>query len=167
MARALELAEAAIKENGQTSRAAIDGMKRAVELIAAAGKAPARDFVAPIGASCETAQIGASGAGVLAVDETMKQAILEPDQIEISELRAYTVLISELDMLAASCKAQIQGDEDADRRVPCEINDPAAKLANNPYAAAMKEQRWLKVVAKAQIGDGDIVKLYISDADQS
>ena len=162
MDRMLNLIEKALAENGLTARAALDSNVKIVEALAANQRPAARMFVTPVGTTCATARLGGSDRS-LAIDKAMRDAITAPDAVEISEERTFRVLISELDMQTGGCKVSIEDDEDPDRRCPCEVIDPLVKTANNPYVAAMKEQLWVTVQAKAQIKDGDLDKLYISD----
>src|SRR5258708_6603111 len=52
---------------------------------------------------------------------------------------------------------------DADHRVSGEITDPQLHMANNPYSVALATQRWLSVVAKPELREGELERLYISD----
>lgn len=163
MERMIALLETAIKESGETSRAALDANVRVVELMAAHQRPATRLFVAPVGESCATASIGKTENGAIAIDKPTKDVILAPEPVEITDARVSQVLISELDMKTGGCRVFMENDDDPEHRVPCDITDPVARIANNPYVAAMKEQRWIGVRAKAQIKDGDIEKLYISE----
>jgi hypothetical protein len=162
MEKFMNLLETMLQENGQTTRAALDANVRVVELMANAQRPAARRFVAPIGESCAIAAIGSSERA-LPVDKAVKDAILAPAPSVISDATISLVLISELDMETGGCKVRFQQGEESDTRIPCEITDPIVKLAKNPYATAMKEVTWLNVRYKAQIKDGDIEKLYISE----
>jgi hypothetical protein len=73
------------------------------------------------------------------------------------------VLLSELDLKNKSCKFSLRDDDDPEHRTGGEITDPIILSPNNPYSAALSAQRWLPVVGKPQLKDGEIERLYNSD----
>jgi hypothetical protein len=157
--KALDVAETALKEMGRTSRAAIG----AVERMAANQRAAVRLFVAPVGETCATAQIGNTDNGAIKVDTEARALIDASDAIEVGPESTFDVLISELDLKNRSCKVSLHADDDPDRRVPGEITDPVIREPHNPYSEALAAKRWIKVRGKAELIDGDIERLYISD----
>lgn len=164
MHRALDLLEAALKENGLTARTSIEAMRSTVELLATGQRPAAKMFVAPIGESCTTARLGSPQNEALEIDKATKDAITAPDPVEITNEREYRVFISELDINTGGCKISIEGDDDPERRYAGEITDPVVKLPHNAYSSAMDDQRWVNVRGKAQIKEGDIEKIYISNS---
>jgi hypothetical protein len=163
MERVLNLLETSMKESGETSRTAINAMRDSVVALAGAQRPAARLFVSPVGETVSTARLGAIENEALTIDKPMKDAILAPDEVEVTDEREFQVQISELDIHTGGCKVSIEGDDEPDRRYASEITDPVVRLVRNPYAEALAEQRWLGVKAKAQLKDGDIDKLYISN----
>ncbi len=159
MELAMQVTQTAMTELGHTSRTAIQAMER----VALNEKPAARLLIAPVGLSCETAQIGQAADGALSITNEIRNAIEESSPLQIGQAGHFDILISELDLKNRTCKFQIQGDEE-DQRVSGDITDPALALAHNPYSAAMDNKRWLRVTAKPELRDGDIDKLYISDA---
>jgi hypothetical protein len=57
----------------------------------------------------------------------------------------------------------LRDQDNLDDRFNGEITDPVAQSPKNPYSTALNNQRWLWVRAKAQVRDGELEKLYISD----
>jgi hypothetical protein len=51
----------------------------------------------------------------------------------------------------------------SDERFNGQITDPVAQLPHNPYSASLDNQQWIWVKAKAQIKNGELDKLFISD----
>ena len=153
------IAEAALREMGQTSRAAIE----AVERVALNNGPAVRLFVSPIGQSCETAQIGSPENGAVAVDAQMRTAIEANDPYEIGAEGLFEIRITELDLKNRSCKFQLREDEDQEQRYSGEITDPVIMVPHNPYSSAMDSQRWVTVRGKPQLRDGELEKLYISN----
>lgn len=159
---ALELAEKALAEMGQTSRHAMDVVQR----IANNQRPAARLFVVPVGQSCARVTLGDRNDGAIPIDKPRRDSIDAPEPIEIGETGRFSILLSELDLKNRTCKFSILGEPEADsedRRINGDITDPMLHAANNPYSLALANQRPLEVAAKPQLKDGQIEKLYISD----
>jgi hypothetical protein len=159
MKAALEVVEKAITEAGQTSRHAID----AVERMAANQKAAVRLIVSPVGETCSQIRIGEIDQGAIIIDKSIRDAIEAPEQIDFGPTSTFDILLSELDLRNRSCKFSLRSIDNEDRRVNGEITDPILLRPRNPYSEALTAQNWISVVGKAQLKDGDIEKLYISD----
>jgi hypothetical protein len=156
---ALDVASKAVAEAGQTSRHAIDAVVR----IAENQRPAARQLVAPIGQTCTTLQIGQSYDGAVAIDIEMRNAIEAADPVVIGNAANFEILLSELDLENRSCKFRLRNVDNPESRTVGEITDPVLLQPNNPYSAALNSQRWLPVIAKPQLKEGDLDKLFISD----
>lgn len=157
--KAFELALKCVEENGLTARMAIEAVSKIAE-----GQRPAvRQFVVPIGESCETAQIGNLPSVALLVDRSDREEIDADDQTTIGDEASFEILISEIDLHNRTCKLQMRG-ESVDKRFAGSITDPAIGMAANNYAMALSERRWLMVKAKPEMSDGNVVRLFISDS---
>jgi hypothetical protein len=159
---ALELAEKALAEVGQTSRHAIDAVAR----IAANQRPSVKLLVAPVGESCSYMRVGDPEYGALSIDKPMRDAIEAPDPIEIGPSGFFDILLSELDLKNKSCKFMLRNEDDPEHRITGEITDPILLTPNNPYSAALASQRWIGVVGKPVLKEGEVEKLYISDVHQ-
>jgi hypothetical protein len=151
--------EKAMAEVGQTSRHAID----AVERMATYQRPAARLLVHPIGVSCASLSIGEPSQDGLLINRTMRDAIDAPESLVVGAARRYEILLSELDLKNRSCKFSLRAEADPEHRVNGEITDPILHVPNNAYCIALTEQRWLSVIAKPELKDGEIERLYISD----
>ncbi|MHC1947305.1 hypothetical protein IF803_23270 [Bradyrhizobium sp. UFLA06-06] len=156
---AKEVAVKALEEMGHTSRTAIEAMER----LAMSQRPAVRLFVSPVGESCSIARIGDPNFGAIAVDQEMRRSIESSEPIEISASAEYDVLISEFDLKNRSCKFSLRDQDDPNDRFNGEITDPVAQLPQNPYSDALNSQRWIRVRAKAQLKNGELEKLFISD----
>lgn len=156
---AMETVQKAMAEVGHTSRHAMD----VVERIAANNRPSIRLLVTPVGTACETMRIGKPADGAIQIDQEMRAAIDAPDPIQISPAKQFDVLLSELDLKNGSCKFALRDSDDPDHRVIGDITDPLIYVPDNPYSQALSSQRWLSVTAKAEIKDGELTKLFISD----
>lgn len=156
---ALAVTEKAISELGRTTRHAMD----AVERIAVNQRPAVKLFVAPVGETCTSVQVGRTIDGAILIDRTMRDQIEQPDPVQIGAANAFEILLSELDLKNRSCKFALRTEDDPERRIVGEITDPILLNPNNPYSEALSKQRWLAVTAKPQLKEGEMEKLYISD----
>jgi hypothetical protein len=100
------------------------------------------------------------------LNSATRSAIDAPDPVEITDTRSYEIFISELDTKNRTCKFSLR-DDDPDHRISGEITDPVIQAAHNPYLEAFAAQRWVSVLGKAQLKDGEMEKLFISDVHTS
>jgi hypothetical protein len=149
----------ALEEMGHTSRATVEAMERVV----LAQRPAIKMFVSPVGESCNFARIGDPSFGAISVDTAARETIDAPEPVEIRETMEYEILITEFDYKNRSCKFSTRDQVNSNDRFNGEITDPVAQAPKNPYSAALDNQRWIWVRAKAQIRDGELEKLYISD----
>lgn len=156
---AMDVVEKAVTELGQTSRHAMDAVAR----IATNQRPAIKLFVSPIGETCNSVRVGKTIDGAISVDRAMRDQIEQPDPVQIGGAASFEILLSELDLKNRSCKFALRSEEDPEHRIVGEITDPIVQNANNPYSEALSKQRWLSVVAKPQLKEGEIEKLFISD----
>lgn len=157
--KAFELARLAVEENGMTARAAIEAMTRVTE----GQRSAVRQFVAPIGDSCGTAQIGSVANGVLTFNKSDREDIDSPDAVQLGEAGQYDIIISELDVKNRTCKFNVIGSGE-ERRLSGSILDPAIISPRNNYSLSLSEHHRLKVTAKPEIVEGEVTYLHISDS---
>ena len=162
-ALAIELAKTAVMEMGSSSRASAEAIAKAIESMAASQRGNARALVAPIGETCSTLIVGNPDTASLVVDKSVRDAIYENDPIEITDAKPYEVKISEIDIVRKTCKVSFIDDDQSDRRFDGIITDPTIGLPNNKYVNALALINPIKVIAKAQLKNGELHKLYISD----
>jgi hypothetical protein len=154
-----DIAMKALEEMGHTSRATVEAMERVVS-----SQRPAiKLFVAPGGESCSVARIGDPSFGAISVDVATRDIIDAPDSAQILDAADYEILISEFDFKNRSCKFSLREQDNPNDRYSGEITDPIARTPKNPYSTALDNQRWLWVRGKAEVKDGQLDKLYISD----
>jgi hypothetical protein len=160
-----ESLDTAIRELGSRDQPTIDRLLATIDRMADGLRPAVKRAVAPIGASARTLTVGpASASNPVVIDEADKAAIMSPAGLTVDDERAYTVLISELDMQTGACHVEIEGDELGGRH-PAKITDPEASLPNNVYVLSMAAQQPLAVRAKATMREGAIERLFISNHD--
>lgn len=151
--------QAAIAQTGRTDATTVDRLLATVDKMADALRPAVRQAVAPIGASCATVRIGGAGGTVL--DAQDKQRIMAAPDATVTPERRWPATITELDRENATGKARLDGDLDG--RVPLSITDPAFGLEGNAYMRAFISGAPVVLVGKAEIVDGDIRRLFVSD----
>ena len=114
----------------------------------------------PIGRSCQTVCILDPDTA----DKAFKECLEKSKEQTLTQESSYTGRISELDRVTGACKVSLDDDPD-DMRINGLISDPMLQVSSNPYVVAFANNEKLKFQAKAQLNsNGDIVKLFISDA---
>ena len=152
---ALKALEMSIAKDDKTNERLVSTLdKMATGLLPASRKA-----VSPIGMYCDTLKIGDETA--VPIDKAKKDAILSTSEEEVTRLRQFDVLITELDLENNTGKVRLDGDRE--RRINAAITDPMINTVDNTYAKALAQGDVISVQAKAAILDGEITRLYISD----
>src|SRR5690606_40729169 len=101
-------------------------------------------------------------AAVVILDRETKELANIDKNNTITEARAFSGVISELDMMTGSCKVALESDLTS--RISAKIVDPEVRLPNNPYVTALSKLSIISFTAKAEVDEeGNIVNLYISD----
>lgn len=156
--------DTAIKELGSRDQSTVDRLLDTVDKMADALRPSAKQAVTPIGASASSLTIGSSvdPSRRLVLGIAEKNAITSETPAEVDVERDYTVLITELDMETGACRVAFP--DDLENRIGGTITDPSVRLPNNAYALSMAAVTPLMVRAKATLKDGNIDKLFISDA---
>lgn len=151
----------AIRQLGNKDEKTVSRLLDIVEKMTLDLKPSVRQSVAPIGVSCKTLTVQSADRATT-FDEIDKAAIMKDPDDQLTELRSFTVLITELDLERGTCKVRIDG-ESAEKRFAAIITDPMLGVSGNPYVAAFASGERIDVKAKALIKDSDIARLFISD----
>ena len=149
----------AIHEMAQGNQATIQSLTQTLERVVEGTRPALRKAVAPVGHTCSSMTIGDGGT----IDIPTAEAIRAESPDEVDTERQYVVRITELDLESESGKVRLDG-VDEDLRIPARITDPAFAVLGNVYTSAFISQAPLRVTAKATIRDGNITKLFISNA---
>lgn len=154
-----ESLDLAIRELARGNRETFDRALQSVERMAQGLKPALRQAVAPVGRSCKTMTIGRS----IVIDEATAEAIRSLDSDELTELRDWPLMITELDVESGSAKVRMPGAE-AGRRIRAKITDPAVQMEQSLYAESLYARTELVVQAKALMREGEVITLFVSDA---
>ena len=151
--------QTALAQNGQRDQAVIDRMLSTIDRMADALRPAVKQAASPVGESCSTVRIG--GESGMTVDAKDKAEIMSSSAVEITAERAFKAVITELDKENATGKARLDGD--VDTRVPVTITDPAFRVNDNPYMTAFVNGTQITLVGKAELSEGEIKRIYVSD----
>lgn len=159
-----EALDTAIHQLGHRDEAVIARLLDTVDRMAADLRTSARQVVAPLGKSASTVTIYSPNHNLSTTfNQNDADAINKDEDDEITDTRELTILITELDLKLGTCKAHID-ETNPTQRINAVITDPLIKNTNNSYSLAFAAGERITVKAKLQLNDGEITKLYISDA---
>jgi hypothetical protein len=157
LAEALKIS---LEQNGKRDDTVISKLLNTVDKMAESLRPAVRQAVRPVGESCSTIRIG--GESGIVVDALDKAQINAESPMEITSVKAWSATITELDRENATGKVRLA--DDIDSRIPVTITDPIFGASDNPYIAAFTTGATIKLEGKAQLQDGEIKRLYISNA---
>jgi hypothetical protein len=152
-----------------------DRLLLTIEKLADSLRSSLKQAVAPVGQTCRSIDLipsPDSKAPSISIDEATKDAILsEDDDSELTGLKSFTVIITEMDKERGTIKVRLLGqdgepepDEDGSSRVNAKIIDPAFDHPANAYIRHFASGDKLEVKGKASLKEGVIRQLYLSDA---
>jgi hypothetical protein len=151
LAASLDKAIEALAQNNADQKSQILGI---IDKIAEVLKPAARQLVAPVGRSCRQLTVGDAAV----IDEATADAIRGDESDEVDQERAYSVLLTELDL--ENRTAKVRTDDLPEKRIRASITDPDMA----PYAAAFAAGEQMQITAKAVLRDGEIRALYVSNS---
>lgn len=175
MELAKEIADGA-KKNQELNTILVNGLlqanadsssahKRLIEILPALVDANAnrmKDLVSPIGRSCNELKQFSRTKNEFSITEPEAAVIRSEQDLEVGDMAEYEcTLISELNTKTGHCNLEIEGVE---RIVTGKISDPTLKEPNNIYSQSLNDHTSFVCTAKPVLKDGEIHKLYISDA---
>lgn len=162
----MEHLAAALKQSLSQNQELQGRLLETIDKLADGLTAASRQAMHPVGRSCQTVCLldkDKKSTGI-SVDKLLKDHFDQAKEQVITKETTYTGRISELDRVTGTCKISLDDDPD-DMRITGLISDPLLQVSNNPYVASFANNNKLQFKAKAQLDqNGDIVKLFISDA---
>jgi len=156
--------EQAIGELGHRDQRVIDRMMATIEKMADALRPSIRAAVEPIGRECDTLTLGGKGyPHRTVIDKATRDAIWADALTTLTPLQQWELVFTELDKESRTGKARLLSD-DSNARIRVEVSDPAFLLPANPYLSSYAHNEPVIVMAKATLKDGELERLYVSDA---
>jgi len=156
------IAEQAVKQAGTRDDVMLRRLMDTIDRLIEALQPAARQTVRPIGRSASTMTVPYDATGSLVLDEADAAVMRAETPVEVGPERHFMVRISELDVETGNCR--IAADEFGEGRIPGQIADPVLAQPNNAYALALAAQRPLLVRAKPTLRNGEVERLFITDA---
>jgi hypothetical protein len=135
-------------------------MQTRIEELTSEGRSALRDATEPVGKSVQTMRFGEQ-AETLTIDEPVAVALRSRGEISAGHNTTYRVKFEGVFKTNGACRVRLL---DYDIVVPGRVTDPAVTLDENLYIRALADGTELIVMAKPTLKDGQITKLFISDA---
>jgi hypothetical protein len=96
------------------------------------------------------------------IDEPVAQALRSKGEMEVADEMETTMTIRSLNLDTGTGSADWDGEEGG--RISIKVTDPALALPKNVYSGSLDGQIPIAVTAKPVLKDGEISRLYVSDA---
>jgi hypothetical protein len=136
-----------------------------VEKLAISNRPAMHDMVSPIGHSCKSITHFDQTAERLSIDEAAADVMRSKEDLEVgNEIKVPAIIIG-VDTGTGSCRVQLT--EGPHAVIRGRITDPALRTPHNRYTSALDDKRTIILTAKPIRKDGEITRLYISDAKES
>ncbi len=130
--------------------------------LASATRYSGKELVVPIGHSCTSINQFKGTNNASKINQMEAEVIRGGEEMEIDEMTTFICnKISEINLVSGHCIVQLKGYENP---IKGTINDPAIKIPNNIYTRALNEQTPFEISAKSVRKNGELYRLYISDA---
>lgn len=124
----------------------------------------AREVVGPLGQSASSLYFGKEFDDRQAeVDEPMAEAVRSKEPMEIGDVEKIQVRIDGL--TKRNGRGSVERLDQPGRFIPIEIKDPRFGQPDNPYLNAFRSGEPLMISARAAHRDGEIIRLYVMDAE--
>ncbi|WP_281019981.1 MULTISPECIES: hypothetical protein [unclassified Minwuia] len=121
-----------------------------------------RELPAPVGHSCNDQVIYKNSVSPTIIDEPVAQALRSKGEMEVADEMETTMTIRSLNLDTGTGSADWDGEEGG--RISIKVTDPALALPKNVYSGSLDGQIPIAVTAKPVLKDGEISRLYVSDA---
>jgi hypothetical protein len=130
------------------------------EELARLNRAPLRELPEPVGKSVRQMLIGSS-ATPLVIDEASAAVLRSKEEMSVTEAQEFDAQFDGVFKTNGECRLRIGHDS---RIVKGKIVDPALAIPHNVYTTALDNGTPVRVTAKATLRNGEIDRLFISDA---
>lgn len=121
-----------------------------------------KNLVAPVGRSCAELKQFSGTKNEFSISEPEAAVIRSEQDLEVGDAAEYKCrLISELNIKTGHCNLEVEG---IGKVVTGKISDPVLSEPNSIYSQSLNDHTGFECTAKPVLKDGEIHKLYISDA---
>lgn len=115
---------------------------------------------APVGQTCSSITHFNGTPRQIIVDEVTADVMRSREELEVGNQAEFIATILGVDMATGACHIKLENGQEKRGK----ITDPALRQAHNVYTSALDSQRVVRLVAKPVLKNGEISRLYISDA---
>src|SRR6185312_2132243 len=96
----------------------------------------------------------------IVVDEPAADVMRSKEELEVGTQAEFIATILGVDMATGACHIKLENGQEKRGK----ITDPALRRAHNVYTSALDSHGAVRIVAKPVLKNGEISRLYISDA---
>lgn len=153
----VSLMKAVVQDGGRTK----DQLIGLVGQLALNNRPAMAEMVAPIGHSCRSITHFDQTPQKVTIDEPTAEVMRSKENLEVGAQMEIPVVILGVDTVTGQCRVRFAEDSYETRG---KITDPALKNAHNVYTAALDTKQVVILIAKPVNRNGEISRLYISDA---
>jgi hypothetical protein len=130
--------------------------------LASATRGHGAQLVVPVGNTCKSLTQFDTPEQRIVINEPEAEVIRGGNRMEIAEMAEFLCTrISEINLETGHCILSVDGIDGA---ISGKISDPALSEPNNIYTQALNNQSKFSFSAKPVKKDGEIIRLYVSDA---
>lgn len=124
-------------------------------------RAAMSEMVAPIGYSCKTLTHFDKTPMAQVIDEPLAEAMRSQEELEVGTQAIFKGIILGVDKVTGTCRVKLA---ESGHEIRGKITDPALKSTHNVYTAALDTAHQVSLTAKPILRNGELLKLFISDA---
>ena len=121
---------------------------------------PMEEMVSPIGSSCTTITHFPGTPDQQLIDEATAEVLRAKEDLEVGPQTEFLCMILGVDKKTRSCRIMLQNGIE----VRGKITDPLLETPHNIYTAALDDSRQVIISGKPLLRQGEITKIFISDA---
>lgn len=137
-------------------------LQKHIDKLTEATRNPMAEATTPVGRSCRRETLHPDTPYAVEIDEAAAQSLRSKGELQVEESRTLELLLHAVNLDTGAARAEIVGQEG--QVFPVKISDPLLSQTGNPYTRALHTRTALAVVAKPTTKDGQLVKLFVSDA---
>ncbi len=119
------------------------------------------EMVAPIGYSCKTLTHFDKTPMAQVIDEPLAESMRSQEELEVGTQAIFKGIILGVDKVTGTCRVKLAENG---QEIRGKITDPALKSTHNVYTAALDTAHQVSLTAKPILKNGELSKLFISDA---
>lgn len=141
-------------------RATEDRLFGIVDRLVDANLSAMSNMAAPVGQTCSSIAHFNGTPRQIVVDEVTADVMRSREELEVGSQAEFIATILGVDMATGACHIKLENGQEKRGK----ITDPSLRQAHNVYTSALDSHKTVRLVAKPVLKNGEISRLYISDA---